>query len=74
MASEPSKFFPNQVISITNGMFVGMTGRVIGMGEVIQRNLPLNDAIQCGDAFWVIMTIFGREVPIELGPHQMVPR
>ena len=66
-------FLPGQTIRITDGRFVGLKGRIIGMNDVIRRKLPITDAVQRGEAHWAITMIFGREVPVVLDLHQMIP-
>jgi hypothetical protein len=37
----------------------------------MERNLPIGDDVRDGRSIWVIMKIYGREVPVELKPQEM---
>jgi transcription antitermination factor NusG len=72
MASDhKGAFYPGQTVHIIEGMFIGLQARIIGIGEAIERKLPLSDDIKKQKSYWVIMSIFGRDVPVVLTPNQM---
>jgi transcription antitermination factor NusG len=65
-------FQPDDSVRIVTGMFSGMKGRVIGIGEIIKRELTITESISAGASYCVIISVFGRDVPVVLDPDQIV--
>ena len=67
-----SNFQTGENVRIVQGTFSGMKGRIISVTEALQRELWISDSVRNEESYWVILTIFGRDVPLELEPQQMV--
>jgi transcription antitermination factor NusG len=64
----PGGFRPGDKVRVTSGTFVGMTGTVLPAKEAVDRSFPV-----CDWNVFVLLTIFGHEVPAHFEPRQLEP-
>jgi transcription antitermination factor NusG len=62
----PSGFQPGDKVRIINGTFISMTGTVLASKDVEDRGYSVGP----GEVF-VLLVIFGQEIPISLAPWQL---
>lgn len=60
---------PGQRVKITEGAFAGMDGIAVAPSEVAQLNPGAAISTTEEGEVWVLISIFGREVPVALSPE-----
>ena len=66
--SPPGGFRPGDKVRVTSGTFAGMVGTVLPMNEAENRGFPV-----CPWMVFVLLVIFGHEVPAHFDPQQLTP-
>jgi transcription antitermination factor NusG len=64
----PSGFQPGDKVRIKTGTFAGMTGTILSAKDAESRGFPV-----CDWNVFVLLTIFGHEVPAHFEPQQLEP-
>jgi transcription antitermination factor NusG len=68
-------FRPGDRVVIVGGTFAGTQGTVLSPREVLGRcpGAPISPDVYTGRAYWLLIEVFGREMPIELEACQLAP-
>ena len=76
MRSNSDDFPPGNRVKVIDGTFAGMFGEVVGFAEACTlwektggERPPLKPA---AGIVWVVLTVFGRRVPVSFAPSQLV--
>jgi transcription antitermination factor NusG len=67
------RFAPGDRVVVVDGTFAGITGTILSPEELLARNpqARISRELREGGLCAVLLTIFGREVPVELQPWQV---
>jgi hypothetical protein len=73
VGASPGPFVPGERVVVVDGTFVGMEGSILSPEEVVARNpdARISQEARGGILCWVLLPIFGRQVPVELHAWQI---
>jgi transcription antitermination factor NusG len=63
-------FLPGDKVRIVDGIFTGMEGRILSDDEVRRRGLWPPPPSHARLLFWLLPTISGQDVPVQMEPSQ----
>jgi transcription antitermination factor NusG len=63
-------FQPGDKVSVVDGTFAGLEGTILSDEEVRRRGFRPPPPSHIGKLFWVLLPVLGRDVPVDLEPHQ----
>ena len=70
-----ARFPPGERVRIVAGTFTGMSGTIITADEAVQRvpGAVTGPEVDEGRMYWLLVSVFGQDIPVELAREVLVP-